>query len=320
MQLLSYSKFRYYIQVVHHRQEEKLFVKQNPGKIKKVLYSFLIPLLFIFFITFEISSAEIVLRNGDTYIAEITESKDDKITMRWKGELYEIPKSEILKIDNSKKGEELYFRYDTFELFDGSQLKGVIVKQTEKEIVLKTEIGLLTVDRSKLLNQSNPLSNKYDLKNIHNNQSVIGLGVSIGALNFSAKDNSIYTGFFLFYEPKLFILSDKFRFGAKVDYNLVKNPDLQFLNNLFYLKYSFKRSELLNFYLNFGGGGSLIFSKNNSDRESNIGFTPLGYLEVGWNGLKYENVDFRIGLTSSYFFEQGNSFSYGLIFAMGTRL
>jgi hypothetical protein len=290
------------------------------NKLRQKIHLFNFLFFFLFCFVSEIFSAEIVLRSGDTYIAEITESNEKKIIMKWKGRLYEIPRSEILKIDNTKKGNELYFKYDTFDLFDGSQIKGVIVNQTEKEIVIKTEIGLLTIDRLKLINQNKPLPSKYDLNDSVRNQAFFGFGSSLGSINLPSNESTTYSGLSLFYEPAFLVINNNLRIGVKIDYLNTRIPNFQFLNNVVYLNYTLKKSELLIFYFNIGGGGSLIFSRNKEDSGTQTGFTPVGYVEIGWSGLKYENIEFRIGLSSLLFFEKENPHSLGITLSAGTRI
>ncbi|EMN94092.1 hypothetical protein LEP1GSC110_4499 [Leptospira interrogans serovar Medanensis str. UT053] len=50
------------------------------------------------------------------------------MNVRWKGRQFRIPKSEIQRIDYSKKGPESSYNYSEFRLTDGSQVRGIIVE------------------------------------------------------------------------------------------------------------------------------------------------------------------------------------------------
>lgn len=50
-----------------------------------------------------LNAAELILKNGDSFIGSVIEETEIKIKFLWKGEEYEIPKSDISSIDKKKK-------------------------------------------------------------------------------------------------------------------------------------------------------------------------------------------------------------------------
>ena len=67
-----------------------------------------------------------------------------------------------------------------------------------------------------------------------------------------------------------------------------------FFNNFIYLKYNYKKTELLDFYFTFGIGASSIRYRLQDTMISTI--NPITLYEIGWQGLKFGKYFIRVAL------------------------
>ncbi|MGJ4788955.1 hypothetical protein [Leptospira koniambonensis] len=108
----------------------------------------------IFFLPSYLFAAEILFKNGDAFIAEEVSEAPEFILFSWKEKKYKIPRLELQRIDPRKKGPDSSYRYSEFKLTDGTQLKGILIEKKKNELILKTELGFVELDRTKILSHN----------------------------------------------------------------------------------------------------------------------------------------------------------------------
>ncbi len=106
-------------------------------------------MLFLFSVL-PLFSAEIVLKDGDLFLAEITSEDAEEIGIQWKSENYLIPKSEIAKIDHQSAGKDQVFPSSEIQLIDGSRIKGVVSSETKDSVTVKTALGFIQLEKTKI--------------------------------------------------------------------------------------------------------------------------------------------------------------------------
>ncbi|EMN47528.1 hypothetical protein LEP1GSC088_0962 [Leptospira interrogans str. L1207] len=102
--------------------------------------------------TFESSlfASELLFKSGEAFLIEEVNESADVVNVRWKGRQFRIPKSEIQRIDYSKKGPESSYNYSEFRLTDGSQVRGIIVETKKDKLVFRTELGFVEIESPNL--------------------------------------------------------------------------------------------------------------------------------------------------------------------------
>ncbi|RHX78485.1 LA_3334 family protein [Leptospira yasudae] len=264
----------------------------------------------------EIFAVEIVFQNGESFVATEIEENDAKIKVVWKGDEYEIPKSDIVSIDKNKRGADFSYRYTTLKLHGGSVLVGVVVEEQEDVFVIKTNLGFMNVEKSKLrepiaLNSESPKIHKKYLTRqgrVWNNR--FGLSGSIFAnTNPIASSNPISSGGSFFIEPSALDFSG-FRISYRADYyqSISANSKFQFFNQFVYVNKSkqFFENPILNFYFNFGIGASMTSFSGNGERRN--GINPAAMFSLGWQGFSFGSFQGRVGFNSFCNFERDGSF------------
>ena len=259
--------------------------------------------------TFSIHSAEIVLKNGDAFIADILENDSNKVRIRWKDKTFDIPKSDVQNIDTEKKGEHISYHYDTIILKDGTSIKGVIVKQNTNDLVVKTELGLLTIEKSKLENAKSLIPDKYNVDLPPEKNSNVGITGSYSAFTQSSDKVTQSSGGGLFIEPSFVHFNSRWRLGYKMEYLESSNSHFRFYNNFLYLQYNWKKSNWIDFYGNLGIGGSIVNYRYQD--KAITGSDPAAYLELGWAGLKFGKAIVRLGIIGIYLYENGGGPGFG---------
>jgi hypothetical protein len=254
-------------------------------------------------------SAEIVLKNGDAFIADILENDSNKVRIRWKDKTFDIPKSDVQNIDLEKRGEHISYHYDTIILKDGTQIKGVIVRQNTNDLVVKTELGLLTIEKSKLENAKNLIPDKYNVDLPPEKNTNIGVTGSYSAFTQSSDKVTQSFGGGLFIEPSFAHFNSRWRLGYKMEYLESSNSRFRFYNNFLYLQYNWKKSNWIDFYANLGIGGSIVNYRYQD--KAITGTDPAGYLELGWAGLKFGKAIVRLGIIGIYLYENGGGPGFG---------
>ncbi|MDI7217418.1 hypothetical protein QMN07_07770 [Leptospira santarosai] len=274
-------------------------------------YSPFVFLLLLIFCSVPLFSAEIVMKDGSAFIGKIQEESDIRVKFQWKDKSYEIPRKDIASVDPTKNGSDTSYHYTSFQLKDGSTLKGIVAEDKDKELMIKTDLGFIHLDKNKIRSSDapeslNPILNpKYLNTGDKNWNHKIGFSIQalangspLGASNPATFGGAVYL------EPAFFELW-KFRPGFRLEYQVSNSnaSNYSFLNQFFYFNrsYRFGESLLWDFYSNIGVGSSTIQYSGNSQRLS--GTNPAFYFEVGWQGLQIRSVVFRTGIRSTCIFE-----------------
>ncbi|MDI7186799.1 hypothetical protein QMM42_11370 [Leptospira santarosai] len=250
-------------------------------------------LLLLIFCSIPLFPAEIVMKDGSAFIGKIQEESDIRVKFQWKDKSYEIPRKDIASIDLSKNGSDTSYHYTSFQLKDGSMIRGIVAEDSEKELMIKTDLGFIHLDKNKIrssdaLEIGNPSLNPKYLNAGEKNWnhkfgfSFSGLanGTPLGASNPSTYGAAVYV------EPAFFEVF-KFRPGLRLEYQESNSntSHYSFLNQFLYFNRSFRIGESLlwDFYMNIGVGSSTVQYSGNSQRFS--GTNPATYSEFGWQGL-----------------------------------
>ncbi|MBK8395589.1 MAG: hypothetical protein IPL26_10140 [Leptospiraceae bacterium] len=280
-------------------------------------YKLYLTLLILF--ALPLSAFEITLDNGDAFICDLITETDKSFKILFKGKEYTIPKTDVVATDSTKKGTHSSFRYSRFVLKDGSKLNGVIAEENAESFTLKTELGFLVVEKSRIAefpsNTKTPpdLSSTYLSANIRLPETRVGIFGS-GFLNTApiSSTNPISTGGGIYAEPA-FLNWRSFSFGFRSEYlqSLSGNNTITFFNNSVYMHRNrvFLEKPMLDFYVNFGLTASNVSYKKGT--ESFSGVNPGSYLELGWQGIKFKNMYIRLGLNTFCNFESQGVFCAG---------
>lgn len=275
-------------------------------------------LTLLIFLSLPLSAFEIVLDNGDAFICDLITETDKNYKILYKDKEYFIPKTEVKSTNPAKKGIHSAFRYSTFILKDGSKIKGVIAEDKTDNVTLKTEIGFLVIEKSRIIefpiNSKIPsdMPSSYLASNVRLPETRIGLfgsGYANGSPISYSNPTSFGGGFYV--EPA-FLQWKSFRIGLRSEYlQSLNNNTVTFFNNILYFNMNrvFFEKSILDFYLNLG-----ISASNASYRKGNESFSgtnPGGYFEVGWQGIKFRSMYLRFGLNAFCNFESLGSFCAG---------
>ncbi|EMP04378.1 LA_3334 family protein [Leptospira santarosai] len=275
---------------------------------KRTLFIFTVVIFFPFL---SILATEIVFKDGSAFIGKIQEESDIRIKFLWKERSYEIPRKDIISVDPAKNGSDTSYHYTSFQLKDGSTLKGIVAEDSDKELMIKTDLGFIHLDKNKIRSSDapeslNPILNPKYLNTGDKNWNhkfgislqALANGSPLGASNPATFGGAVYL------EPAFFELW-RWRPGFRLEYQVSNSnvSNYSFLNQFFYLNRSFRFGESLlwDFYTNIGAGSSTIQYSGNSQRLS--GTNPALYFEVGWQGLQVRSIVFRTGLRSTCIFE-----------------
>ncbi|MEM7181581.1 MAG: hypothetical protein AAF518_11755 [Spirochaetota bacterium] len=273
-----------------------------------------IPIIFLIYsIAFSLHAVEIVFHNGQAYIGELVSEDERVVRIRFRNELYTIPKEDLSKIDISKKGDNLSYNYTEFTLKDGSKVKGIIAEEKQQSYTLKTkEFGFLVLEKdrivkSKRAEDSKTPPKKYLGERQVGSETLIGItGTALGGYPGPAFGGGLYI------EPAFLKL-----FGIQLGYKgeylsaLKANSRYTFFNNYGYMHFSTKINDdpFWDFYSNIGIGGSIVQYK--SDNQTLTGGSPSGYIELGWQGIRWKSLVTRIGIRGLCSAERGNPYCMG---------
>ncbi len=124
---------------------------------------------------------EVILNNGDIFIADFISENDSSISIKWKNAVYILPKTEVRTIDLKKTGSNKSYRPIEYILLDGSHLKGIFVEQDKDTVTLKSELGFIKIDKTKIsktegeVTEDFPPPREFTDKNFKNFLTNIGL-------------------------------------------------------------------------------------------------------------------------------------------------
>ncbi len=263
----------------------------------------------IYLLTYSLYSVEIILTNGDIFIADYVREDSKNLTIQWKSELYQIPKSEILKMDLTKVGQNKSFRPVEFALKDGSKVKGIILEKEQTYYTLKTELGFLKLENSKIAEISGEgkedfpppkTFNDYKITKNYTNLGLSGTGSTIDSSISEYYKNSRSVGIFL--EPASTQINSRFRFGFQLESNVSnreKNESfVQLYNRLQTLQAIANQTYQNYFFYNY--------FKEERNRKLEIQ-TFLSYLQFRWNPNRWVDVFCHLGVgVSNLHFSENN--------------
>jgi len=264
-------------------------------------------LLFLFILLIQpvqkLNSAELLLKNGESYIINDILEKGELVTVRWKGREYNIPKSVIQRIDYSKKGSEISYKYSDFQLTDGSTIRGILVEDKPDKVTLKTELGFAVVDKSRILNLedvSKPnvqpdISDRYLSGIVGDNKLRIGAsGLLLATLGPWAHTMPLLGGGGLYLERTI-LTNPSWYWGVLSEYSISPSAlgNLSLWNQSVYLGKSFGVSAP---YFLLGGGLTTVQWR--SDEKSISGSDPEILSELGWGWETSNGSLIRLGLRS----------------------
>jgi hypothetical protein len=112
-------------------------------------------LLFIILscLTTSIFPAEVILKSGKSFICDILTEDERKIKISYKEQVYIVPRLEIQTIDYKKTGVHASRYYPSFQMKDGSAIKGLIAEEDKTSYTLQTDNGFIVIEKSKIANQ-----------------------------------------------------------------------------------------------------------------------------------------------------------------------
>lgn len=256
----------------------------------------------LFFYT-PILPVEIILKNGDIFIADFVSENESSTTIKWKNDVYVIPKAEIRTIDLKKAGSNKSYRPIEYILLDGSRMKGIFVEQDKDIITLKSELGFLKIDKTKISKiegeviEDFPPPRQFTDKNVKKTYSNIGIYGTVNKISGnSLSDNHPYAyggGFYI--EPSFVQWTTKFRAGITFEYlqtNYKNNPNfLDSYNQLLFLQ-SVSDGSNLNY---------LTFLKSGQASKPTLDFVNIiPYLQYRINSSPLLDFYFNVGIGTSY--------------------
>ncbi len=280
----------------------------------------------LLFLCLPLFSAEVVLKTGEVFICDLISENTYQIKVNWKGKEYVIPRQDIASVDLKKTGKHISYKYLNFRLNDGSQIKGAIADESNESYTLKTDVGFLTIDKNKIKTQDSKeepkLSEAYESGWV---PEKLLMGITGTGLSNSAPINSNHPtsyGGGIFVEPISLQIFSRFQFGFRSEY-LVSDGSgypyvclacsvtgrYDFFNNFAYLKYNWKKSELLDFYGSFGGGASYVRYRLGDITLASL--SPAATAEIGWQGIKFGRFFVRVSLRTVGIQEKNISLGMG---------
>lgn len=258
-------------------------------------------------------ASELLLKNGNAFLIEEINENADTVSVRWKGRLYRIPKSEVQRIDYARKGPESSYKYSEFRLTDGSSVRGIVVERKKDKLVFRTELGFVEIEKSKIQNlnsneeenDSPDLPDKFLSGRSGENQLYVGGSFFLQANHGSwAKSNPATAGGGFFIE-KSFLNHPLWFFGFLSEYSVAPaatQGSISLWNQSLYLGKQYGPSAP---YFLFGGGITSVQWKG--DNRSFNGTDPELLGEVGWAWEFANGSRLRLGVRSQCTVESGDS-------------
>lgn len=277
----------------------------------------------------QVFAADLLLSNGDGFILDLISEDERSVTVSWKNRVYVIPRSEILKVDAGRKGPHTSYRTSHFILKDSTSIRGVLAEEKESSYTVKTDLGYLDIDKSRIKNSKIPQDQDAKLpleflsEKMTQPETKWGGSLSAyGGIGSIANSAPLWLSGSLFIEPAYFRLGEKNQLGIRVDAlgsSGGTNTKYSVLMPEIYLFRGFGFSEERNFYLSIGIGPAAVQSKSGGETQS--GIVPGAHLEIGYQGFRWETSFLRIGGKVLCFADATSPFcTAGLEFSFGARL
>ncbi len=289
----------------------------------KVFVNFTISL---FLFAFPLFSAEIILQNGDVLISEIEEDTTEFLVLKWNPDKLKIPQSEILSIDKNISGKTQYYPSSQVYLKDGSLLQGVISQETTTHTTIKTSLGFIRLDNSKIRNiskKSGTTLEKFIYKP-HSSNTLLGVFGNFQKISPEVGGNnqlSFARAVGLFIEPEAFQRNENSRFGILSEYLSTGNrnsEELSFYNTSIYHNFHWNLQENWDFYFLLGGGISYTRFVSSEASSASINGNIFGQVGIQTTFNKYF---IRVGYKLNSVIERkDNLLIHGLEISIGHTL
>lgn len=287
-------------------------------------------LLFLLSILFLTSSsmdaAEILFKNGEAYIVREISEREGNLFVIWKEKQYRIPKSEIQRVDPNKLGPDTSYVYSTVQLADGTSLRGIVVENGNGKLVLRTDLGFVELDSSKIVGSSSATfpDAKPDLSDSYLVKTSSSGGLWRGGIQISGNASlGPWTGIF----PSLFGLGGFAErksqrkgefFGVQTDFSLGQSSYGRISIWSHHLYYGKSFGESAPYILLGLGADSISWSQ---DDRSRSGTDPSLHVEFGWSWDRPDQSLVRVGLQSQCLLESDTGYCRaGLKFSWGIYL
>lgn len=300
-------------------QPEETFLK-NPLSLSPIPRS-LIPFL-IFLLTLSIHSLELTLTNDEIYVCDFVQDNGDTVKVRWKQNLYEIPRSSVAGMNMDIGGPHTSYRRSSVRMKDGSVIRGILVEDKKTDIVIKTDLGYMTLSKDRMESPGDLNFRKPELETAPEKGSVTRADSRIGIFGSGYASSHPLVGgvggggFIL--EPAFAKWKENIRFGLMGEYDSSTNARYSFGSGIVYFQYRLAFSERKDFYLNLGGGASYVqYHRTGTSIE---GLNPAGYIALGWQGLKWRDLIFRVGVKALGTADHSSAVNGGGEFAVLYRL
>lgn len=269
---------------------------------------------FFLILSNSLNAAELRFPNGDGFFAEFVYEDERMLVVRFKEKEYKIPKKDLEYYDLSNKGQlNNSYKIAILSLKNGSVIKGTIAERKKDEIIIKSELGFLTISKDEIKNNNSETDEHPEFPIIYlandmlDNLTRIGGSVSFLPLfaPLGTQTPPLY-GISLFTEPAFLRFKNTYQLGFKYEYLQSTGPirEISIHSGFTYLYQSkvFNSNPLLDFYGIIGLGISSINYKYDQSN-SKVGANPSAYFEIGWQGLKYGPSFYRFGWKNQCFFE-----------------
>lgn len=142
-------------------------------------------MLLLLLISNEIFATEIELKDGNRFLGNFISEDERSVLFKFQDKDYRIPKSEIVKFDKNKTGNDFSIGLSRVTLKDKSQIIGYLVEEGQDNLVLQSQLGFVNVEKSKIyeseLNREKnfALPKKYLVATQESLNTFIGIGYGI---------------------------------------------------------------------------------------------------------------------------------------------
>ncbi|MCT8332739.1 hypothetical protein NUH30_03560 [Leptospira sp. 85282-16] len=273
--------------------------------------------LIIYFLgisSISIYPAELRFPNGEVFHSEFVYEDERLLVVRFKGSEYKVPKKDLEYYNLVNNGQiNNSYKIAILSLKNGSVIKGTIADKNKDEVIIKSELGFLTINRSEIKNTVSEADESPEFPIVYlandklDNQTRVGGSFTYLPL-FPPLGNQTppLFGLSVFTEPAFLRFKNTYQLGFKFEYLQSTGPLKEVItqSGYVYLHQSkvFQSNPLFDFYGIVGIGTSSVtyrFDQNNAKTGTN----PSAYIELGWQGLKYGPSFYRIGWKNLCFFE-----------------
>lgn len=280
-------------------------------KYRHTIFAF--SLILTLFNVFPLLAVELRFKEGDIFFASLESETDKDLLVSFKNSRYRIPKSDLEFYDISRKGKEESYRVAKVRLRDGSVIKGIFVEENESEIILKTELGFLNLNKSSILapypkkEDSPDFPSKYSWKEVELPETRLGISLPIYFFIPALSSNtSALTGLSLYVEPA-FVQWGNWSGGFRLDALVgIPSNSLSAYQASFYTFREFWKSESQQHHLNFGfslGAVNSTYKVPAGSGDTRTGINPLTSLDLMYEYSGWDKYFFRSTFRTQVYME-----------------